>query len=173
MTEHPGDSDDDLAHAGREVPDLSGAYAELMKGITINAIPAQKLQEMSANFSKAAGLDKLAGIFDTSPMTSFFPNGIVPQAPSDFDFDPSPIDTSPSRTAQNTERMAEALEDQHAAVAQLVSMTASTLALTAQQRKAAERSERFSRRTTITSIFIAAASLGASVAALVVAVLVR
>lgn len=173
MTEQPEDSDDDLAHAGHETPDLSGAYADLVKGIRMNALPAEKLQELSANFSKAAGMDKLAGIFDSSPMTRFFPNGIVPQPPSDFVLDLPPIDTSPSRTAENTERMAEVLEDQHAAVTQLVSLTASTLALTAQQREAAERSERFSRRTTIASIFIAAASLGTSVAALVVAVLVR
>ncbi|MBS0024119.1 hypothetical protein [Microbacterium paraoxydans] len=160
------DADDDQA------PDLQAAYSDLVQGLKANALPAETLKELSANFARASGLDRITQDLASKfvPPTLLTTPSASPIGDALFDL---PIDTSHHDTARNTERMAESLEAQRQAVAQLVQLTTASLALTTEQREASERAERFSRRTTITSVIIAGASLGTSIAALIVAVILR
>lgn len=174
MIEIPGDDSQlDETPDDRPTPNLGAAYMDLIQGLKANALPAETLRRLGTDFSKAAGLDRITNDWGLKAI----PANLLPHR--EFDsalMDPAldlPIDTSHHETARNTERMAETLEGQTEAVAQLVQLTASSLALTTEQREASERSERFSRRTTIISVVIGAASLGTSIAAIVVAIAVR
>jgi len=92
--------------------------------------------------------------------------GIIAATPRSFDSYP-PLDVgdffdgAPARTAESTERMAEA-------VAELVALTANSLALSEKQREQSERSERFSRRMTWVSVILTGASFVAAVVAIIV-----
>lgn len=179
MTEGPIDNDnstdDDDVQSGLD--GVNNAYRDLVEGLRGQALSSAELTRLSTNFSKATGLDQVTdflGNADSMRSIGIASMGQFPAASIDpiplTELGDIPYDSSPSETARNTERMAEILENQHAAVTELVTLTASSLALTTEQREAAQRAERFSRRTTIASVVIAAASLGTSIAALLVAI---
>jgi hypothetical protein len=147
--DHPHDDDDAM-------PNLNAAYTNLLRGLEASVLPAETLKKLGDDFSRAAGLDRLASDWGLISPQHFLPQHEIESDLLNPAILSQHVDTSHHETARNTERMAESLEAQHAAVAQLVRLTASSLALTTEQREASERSERFSRRTTITSVVIGA-----------------
>lgn len=79
-------------------------------------------------------------------------------------------DSTPQLTEKNTARAADAAERQAEAVSELVRLTEANLAVSNAQHETAAQSERFTRQTALWSLFIAAGSLAAAIAALWVSI---
>lgn len=75
-------------------------------------------------------------------------------------------DTRPDEIAANTARSAELISEQNAAIAQLVELTLSNLALSEAQQKQSERTETFTKVMTWISVSLAFASLIAAIVAI-------
>lgn len=145
---------------GKTVADMKAAYADVMKaaGTQISSEAFKEITEGFASIATNAGI--FAGMNFSTP--------IVPPHLRDvesFEIPDYAIDRSPMRTASNTKRMADQMEDMHDVLSRMMTLTAANVELAKEQHKSAERSQRFSRRTTIATIVISGASLVAAVVA--------
>jgi len=164
------EDDETAAEAEVDVTQINHAYRDLLAAASANIAP-DAFKGFAENFASKLGLDKIShfGIASAMPpiLTELDRSSITNYEVPEIHFD-----TSPQETAENTERIARQLEQLHDVTAQMVTLTATNLALTEQQREGAARMEQFSRRATWASIVIGAGSLVAAVAAIVVTIAV-
>ncbi|MCT1395656.1 hypothetical protein M4D51_07940 [Microbacterium sp. p3-SID338] len=113
------------------------------------------------------------GVFGSKPV---LPEGLASMlanlapAPLEIEMPDIPIDDSRWRTADAAEETAAATSQMREHIEAMLTLTERNVEMAEQAREASLRTERFTRRMAWTSTVIAAASLAAAVAAIVIAI---
>lgn len=150
---------------------LDDAYLELMRAAGTQ-IDTSALKGVSEAFAGALDASKMWANLDM-PVTRMLTQGEIatlPQSHIDYELPEVLIDPAPSMTAKHTKRIAYQMEGLNEVTARMMTLTATNVELTKKQHESSERMERFSKRATIASIVIGAASLAAAIAAVVASI---
>lgn len=158
--------------AKNEPGSIADAYAEMTAGLRERLLGAEQLKYIGEGFRARLP------VFDTTPVDILDgpmqrmqerivrDQEIVAQALADYE-----PDTTPDEIAANTARAADLMREQNAAIAQLVEVTLTNLALSKDQQEQADRTEKFARRMSWASLAVAGGSLAAAVVAIGVGVI--
>jgi hypothetical protein len=169
MTEAP--DDEPTADAADPPKSLAAAYVELNGKLKGGGLSAEQLKSIGKGFRGMQPLiDSGRTDFLAEPLLKMQRTIIPEQSVIDNMIERFQPDTRPDEIAANTERAAELMSEQNEAIAQLVEITLSNLALSKTQQEHSERTERFARRMSWASVIIAGASLAAAVAAIAVSI---
>lgn len=154
--------------SGNEPRTLAAAYVELNKQLTGRAVGAEQLKELGNGFRRNLPhfAPSSADILADSTRELQQRLAIVHEAFAAID-DIEP-DRRPDEIVANTSRSAELISEQNKAIAQLVELTLSNLALAQTQHEQARRTEKFAKAMSWASVSIAGASLATAIVAVLV-----
>lgn len=173
FNDYAGD-DDEAAPASTSPEELAKAYRNLSAGLD-SALDPDIMQPTLDRFRNTLGLGigtadmlaRLAATTDSPNLLDSIPAGLIaPPAPPLHEI--ADIYSPTADIADHTAEVADLMRLQHEAIAQLVALTATSLQHTRAQQASAERTERFTRGMSWSSLVVAVASLGAAVGAIVV-----
>jgi hypothetical protein len=148
---------------------LAAAYVELNDQLKRPGLGAAQLKSIGDGFrSMLPSIDVKPVDFLAEPRRRLQEQMARDRAAVEGIMDAFEPDTRPDEIAANTARSAELISQQNTAIAQLVELTLSNLALSEAQQKQSERTEKFTKTMTWISVALAFASLIAAVVAIAV-----